>query len=80
MGPFSYLSFMECYHGILSMKHSLEGTLSWNGQLIDFTNGIGYLEKDWGSSFPCNPIYGSNAISLAIRMLAFSFPQQRSRF
>lgn len=27
MGPFSYLSFMECYHGILSMAHSLSGTL-----------------------------------------------------
>lgn len=23
MGPFSYLSIMECYHGILSMRHSL---------------------------------------------------------
>lgn len=68
MGPFSYLSFMECYHGILSMKHSLKGSLSWNGQLIDFTNGIGYLEKDWGSSFPatylwvqCNQFTGSDA-------------------
>ena len=52
MGPFSYISFMECYHGILSMNHSLKGNLIWNGKTIDFTHGNGYLEKDWGSSFP----------------------------
>lgn len=52
MGPFSYLSFMECYHGILSMKHSLQGSLTWNGQVIDFSGGTGYIEKDWGTSFP----------------------------
>ena len=52
MGPFSYLSFMECYHGILSMAHSLSGTLLWNEQSLDFSEGIGYLEKDWGTSFP----------------------------
>lgn len=57
MGPFSYLSFMECYHGILSMRHSLKGTLVWNGKIIDFTNGIGYLEKDWGSSFPATYLW-----------------------
>ncbi|WP_407856884.1 tocopherol cyclase family protein [Enterococcus hailinensis] len=52
MGPFSYLSFMECYHGILSMGHTLNGTLFWNKQSINFRNGTGYIEKDWGSSFP----------------------------
>jgi tocopherol cyclase len=57
MGPFSYLSFMECYHGILSMKHSLKGQLTWNNQQIDFTHGIGYLEKDWGSSFPATYLW-----------------------
>lgn len=57
MGPFSYLSFMECYHGVLSMSHTLEGTLYWNEEPIDFTNGIGYLEKDWGTSFPAAYIW-----------------------
>ncbi|MEO1769576.1 tocopherol cyclase family protein [Candidatus Enterococcus ferrettii] len=52
MGPFSYLSFMECYHGILSMSHSLQGSLQWNDQRIDFSRGTGYIEKDWGTSFP----------------------------
>ncbi|MBF8807547.1 MAG: hypothetical protein IC227_03090 [Enterococcus lacertideformus] len=57
MGPFSYVPFMECYHGILSMKHSLKGNLLWNEQMIDFTGGTGYLEKDWGNSFPATYLW-----------------------
>ncbi len=57
MGPFSYLSFMECYHGIVSMRHSLKGTLVWNDKIIDLTNGVGYVEKDWGSSFPATYLW-----------------------
>lgn len=57
MGPFSYFAFMECYHGILSMKHSLQGELVWNDQPIDFDHGIGYVEKDWGSSFPATYVW-----------------------
>lgn len=52
MGPFSYLSFMECYHGIFSLHHSLEGQLLWNGQKLSFSGGTGYIEKDFGHSFP----------------------------
>lgn len=52
MGPFSFIPFMECYHGIVSMDHQLEGQLMLEGELIDFTGGRGYTEKDWGRSFP----------------------------
>ncbi|MFT5384153.1 MAG: tocopherol cyclase [Saprospiraceae bacterium] len=52
MGPFSFVPFMECYHGILSMNHSIEGQLKIHDELIDFTKGRGYMEKDWGHSFP----------------------------
>lgn len=52
MGPFSFVPFMECYHGIVSMDHVLTGKLILANQEIDFTNGRGYLEKDWGRSFP----------------------------
>jgi hypothetical protein len=52
MGPFSFVPFMECYHGILSMDHSITGKLVINGESIDFNNGRGYMEKDWGHSFP----------------------------
>lgn len=52
MGPYAFVPFMECYHGIVSMDHSIHGELSVNGEMIDFTGGRGYIEKDWGSSFP----------------------------
>jgi hypothetical protein len=52
MGPYSFVPFMECYHGILSMDHEIEGKLNIQGEEVDFTGGRGYMEKDWGRSFP----------------------------
>ena len=52
MGPFSFVPFMQCYHGILSLNHNLKGGFSLANQPLDFTGGKGYLEKDWGHSFP----------------------------
>ncbi len=52
MGPFAFIPFMQCYHGIVSMDHSIKGALEVNGTSISFDNGRGYLEKDWGTSFP----------------------------
>jgi hypothetical protein len=52
MGPYTFAPFMECNHGIVSMDHSIEGSLVINGEETDFTGGRGYIEKDWGHSFP----------------------------
>ena len=52
MGPYSFVPFMECYHGIISMNHDIEGSLFQNQKEICFDNGRGYIEKDWGHSFP----------------------------
>lgn len=52
MGYFAYLRFMECYHGLISLNHSLFGHIELNGSKIIFDKGIGYIEKDWGRSFP----------------------------
>ena len=57
MGPFSYRPFMECNHAILSMKHEVNGLLMINEEPYPFKNGIGYIEKDWGSSFPSSYIW-----------------------
>jgi hypothetical protein len=43
---------MECYHGVLSLDHPIHGYLNIDGQRIDFSGGRGYIEKDWGQSFP----------------------------
>jgi len=52
MGPYSFVPFMECCHGIISMDHVINGSLIINGKPADFTGGRGYMEKDWGHSFP----------------------------
>lgn len=52
MGSLGWLPFLECYHGILSFDHAITGCLAINGEQIDFSGGRGYIEKDWGRSFP----------------------------
>ncbi|HSL86967.1 MAG TPA: tocopherol cyclase family protein, partial [Bacteroidales bacterium] len=49
---YSFVPFMECKHGIVSVNHDLTGYLSINGIMTDFSSGKGYIEKDWGTSFP----------------------------
>lgn len=57
MGPFAYLPFMECYHDIISMHHTLEGKMRLNHKVYDFNGGKGYIERDWGTSFPSSYIW-----------------------
>ncbi len=57
MGPFAYLSFMECYHGVISMDHGLDGRVALQGEVLDFSGGSGYIEKDWGVSFPVTYVW-----------------------
>ena len=57
MGPFSFIPFMECYHGILSMDHLITGELSIKDKKVDFSGGKGYTEKDWGHSFPIGYVW-----------------------
>ena len=52
MGWYSYVPAMECKHGIVSVNHDLKGNININGKQIDLDNGKGYIEKDWGTSFP----------------------------
>lgn len=52
MGPFRFFAGMQCSHGVLSMGHPLEGALELNGEALDFSGGVGYIETDRGRSFP----------------------------
>lgn len=52
MGWYAWAPRMECYHGVVSLDHSLQGSLQRGNQVIDFTGGRGYIEKDWGQAFP----------------------------
>lgn len=52
MGPFLLIPGMECYHDIVNIQHEITGHLKISGKTVDFTGGIGYIEKDWGRSMP----------------------------
>ncbi|MBK7869980.1 MAG: hypothetical protein IPJ74_04445 [Saprospiraceae bacterium] len=52
MGWYSFVPFMECYHGVVSVHHTLQGRLRVYDEEVDFNGGKGYIEKDWGESFP----------------------------
>ena len=52
MGPFRFISELECTHGVVSMGHRLDGTLTLNGETLNFSGGLGYIETDRGRSFP----------------------------
>lgn len=52
MGWYSFVPFMECKHGMISVNHDLSGELLINSDMVDFYEGKGYIEKDWGTSFP----------------------------
>lgn len=79
MGPFSHMPRMQCRHGVISLGHALEGEIEQNGKTVSFDNGIGYIEKDWGSSFPeryawaqCNDFSGQkSAVMLSVADVPF---------
>jgi tocopherol cyclase len=52
MGWFAYIPVMECYHGVVGLDHGLHGGLHLDGDDVSLLGGRGYIEKDWGTSFP----------------------------
>jgi hypothetical protein len=62
MGPYTFVPFMECNHGIVSMYHEVRGSITLirkdqDGELLSFAPGIGYIEKDWGRSMPSSWVW-----------------------
>jgi len=57
MGWYAWVPAMECYHGVCSFGHDLQGTLQVEGTRVDFTGGRGYVEKDWGEAFPAGYLW-----------------------
>jgi hypothetical protein len=52
MGWYSFVPGMECNHGVISTGHDIKGQITVNGNITDYSEGKGYIEKDWGISFP----------------------------
>jgi len=60
MGWYRFVPRMETYHGVLSMDHELSGALTVDGEHVGFDAGRGYIEKDWGRSFPSSWIWAQS--------------------
>jgi tocopherol cyclase len=52
MGWYSFVPYMECKHAVVSVLHRIDGSLLIDDVQLDFSGGKGYIEKDWGKSFP----------------------------
>lgn len=77
MGPFRYFP-MECRHGVISMMHTLTGSICIDGTVHCFDGGIGYTEKDSGTSFPksyqwlqCNDFNEPCSLMISIARIPF---------
>lgn len=76
MGFFSGFPFMQCKHGVLSMRHSAHGKITVDGKTYDFSDGYGYIEKDFGTSFPSSYLWthasdGKNSVMLSIARIPY---------
>ena len=60
MGPFRFVPRMQCYHGVCSLDHAVDGTLVIDGETVLFDGGRGYVEKDWGRSFPSSWVWAQS--------------------
>lgn len=85
MGPYSFVPFMECYHGLVSLDHRVDGFVAMSGrgssvadQTVKFSEGRGYIEKDWGRSMPESWVWiQSNTFDPALGPTSFFFSLAR---
>lgn len=80
MGPFRWLSNMECAHSVISMRHSLQGQLELNDGVLDLNGGMGYIEADRGRSFPAEYLWTQciwEECSLMLSIAAIPFGKLR---
>ena len=80
MGFYNYLPFMECYSQVCAVDGTCNGMINLNGEVIDFTGGKIYIEKNWGKSFPiewlwvqCNS-FKDNRCTLTWSLVHIPFP------
>ena len=74
MGFFNYFPRMECNHDVVSMNHYLNGKISIGDIETSFDSGKGYIEKDYGKSFPSKYIWiQTNHFSCENTSLMFSY-------
>lgn len=82
MGFYNYLGFMQCYSQVCAVDGLIRGKLFINGEIVDFTGGKLYIEKNWGRAFPYSYIWvqgnsftkGDGAVTCSIGNIPLPFP------
>lgn len=57
MGNFYLIRGLPCYHCVIQNNSNVSGEIAINQMHYKLTNANGYLEKNWGTSFPDNYIW-----------------------
>ena len=70
MGPFVLVPFMECRHSVMSMRHKVNGRVTFNGRTYEFKDAFGYWEGDRGVSFPTEYLWTQTAFENGSLMLS----------
>jgi hypothetical protein len=52
MGYNYFLPNLPCYHAVLNTGHLVSGEIKQKNERFIIKNELGYLEKNWGTSFP----------------------------
>jgi len=81
MGFYNYIPSMQCYSQVCVMDMDLDGHLNIDGKEIDFSQGKGYIEKNWGKAFPYSWIWiqsnsfnqNKTSLSCSLAHIPFSF-------
>jgi tocopherol cyclase len=81
MGFYNYIPSLQCYSQVCAMDMDLIGKLKVKGEIIDFENGKGYIEKNWGKAFPYSWIWiqsnnfshPKTSLSCSLAHIPFSF-------
>ncbi|HWS29503.1 MAG TPA: hypothetical protein VN512_05235 [Clostridia bacterium] len=83
MGPFEHVPNMQCRHRVVSMFHSVFGTLTVNGKRFVFDDALGYIEGDRGSSFPARYLwthFAHKKENLSLMLSVADIPLMRTKF
>jgi len=52
MGYTYFIPNLPCYHSVLNTAQSVSGEIKHQGQCYTLDHEMGYLEKNWGTTFP----------------------------
>jgi hypothetical protein len=52
MGYTYFIPHLPCYHSVLTKIQNVSGEIQHNGVRYNLNNEMGYLEKNWGTTFP----------------------------